>query len=456
MPRISKLSLDQVNPQIDKLDILYKQVQSMDNLLKNVGFQAASSDPVHAPQTTNNLTFTWHGGASNTVSWNAGFIKDKNYSSQPQSGTGSGAQIAKKSSAPGQPHIWSVPAGSIGNIAPNTTYWFGWNTTQQTMQAEQDASTLHGNYDTKVIARVTSGTHSINGAIGGGGISGGVDLSGLSYGGVTGSGLTLETNGTLNSTQTLLNLAQGTGVTISESGGTVTVNSSGGISALSLLTYHWFNIYPGILGNSSAAPGYQTYATLHNIISVAPTVNNPALGSAILLNGTGVQYGVNEVAFLPLSNGSFYLGHLVDWQARVAVPTATSLGGRYWIGLENFSFSDVAFDSPQFGDIIGFRYSPNVPDTYWMACVGGNTIPFTALSTGVTPDASTTTHIFEVQISGSNALFFIDGVKTNTISITGLEITTLDWLSLLSIDNHFGAHPGGTMNFAWFYYQLTQ
>lgn len=52
-----------------------------------------------------------------------------------------------------------------------------------------------------------------------------------------GGGATLETNGTKNSSQALLNLAQGSNVTLSESGGTVTITASSTAStAFSALT----------------------------------------------------------------------------------------------------------------------------------------------------------------------------------------------------------------------------
>lgn len=44
----------------------------------------------------------------------------------------------------------------------------------------------------------------------------------------SGTALTLETNGTTNSTQTLLNIQEGTNVTITEALGTVTINAGGG------------------------------------------------------------------------------------------------------------------------------------------------------------------------------------------------------------------------------------
>ena len=49
----------------------------------------------------------------------------------------------------------------------------------------------------------------------------------LSYSGgdVTIDGPTFQTDGTINSTQTLLNLAAGSGITLNESGGTVTIEA---------------------------------------------------------------------------------------------------------------------------------------------------------------------------------------------------------------------------------------
>src|SRR5579859_7745452 len=81
MPRIVKVDLNQINLQIDKIDNLIKRVGELESSIGNLGVQTAALDYLHAPPTTNNLTFTWT-GATTTLSWLAGYIQDKNASAQ--------------------------------------------------------------------------------------------------------------------------------------------------------------------------------------------------------------------------------------------------------------------------------------------------------------------------------------------------------------------------------------
>lgn len=173
MPRISEVSLKQVNLQIDIIDSLQKQVSALQRQLGNIGQQIVITDPFHAPQTTNNLTFTWTGGSA-TLSWNAGFLKDKNWNAQTLSNP------PVRSSAPGIQHIFTVPAGSLV-LNPSTYYWLGWDPDHQTMRATQDASTLHGDEDIQMICQLFTGTAGQTGTAGGGGSTGGTDLSGARY-----------------------------------------------------------------------------------------------------------------------------------------------------------------------------------------------------------------------------------------------------------------------------------
>lgn len=173
MPRIAQLSLDQINRQLDTLDSVQKQLAAVQKQLANVGQQIVVTDPIHAVQTTNNLSFTWTGGTL-TLSWLAGYIKDKNWSAQAISNP------PFVSSAPGRVHFFAVPAGSLV-LSASTYYWLGWDPDHQTMRATQDASTLHGDKDIQIICQLFTGTAGQTGPAGGGGSTGGVDLSGARY-----------------------------------------------------------------------------------------------------------------------------------------------------------------------------------------------------------------------------------------------------------------------------------
>lgn len=173
MPRIATLSLDQINRQIDTLDILRSQIAELKSRLDIVGNSAAIADPIHAPATTNNMVFTWT-GATTTLSWPQGYLKSKNWNAQTIT------LPAIKSSAPGQQHVYTIPAGSMSLLA-STYYWLGWDASHQTMLATKDASTLHGNYNVHIICQIFTGSGAQTGTAGGGGSQTGVDLSGTRY-----------------------------------------------------------------------------------------------------------------------------------------------------------------------------------------------------------------------------------------------------------------------------------
>lgn len=173
MPRINSLSLDQINRQVDIIDSLSNQVNALQTTVAGLSFQTAVADPIHAPTTTNNLVFTWTGGTT-TLSWADGWVKSKNWNAQTTS------PIPAKSSAPGVQHSFNIPAGSL-SLSPSTSYWLGWDSQHQTLQASTDASKLQGNHNVHVICQITTGPASQTAVIGGGGSNGTSDVSGISY-----------------------------------------------------------------------------------------------------------------------------------------------------------------------------------------------------------------------------------------------------------------------------------
>lgn len=174
MPRIGELTLVQVNRRFDDLDTVQNTLNTLLNKVNEIGQTASIADPAHAPSTTNNLTFNWNPDQS--LSWQTGFIKGKNWSAQTL------ATPAVKSSSKGQLHIWGVVAGSLSGLQPQKPYWIGWDFVHQQMLASQDAAELHGNYNVHIVCQLWTGTTTVSPLqAGGGGIYGGTDLSGLSY-----------------------------------------------------------------------------------------------------------------------------------------------------------------------------------------------------------------------------------------------------------------------------------
>ena len=157
MPRISKLTLSEVNRALVHIDELNKQIGILRSQLDATKQQVKSLDVVHAPLTTNNITFTWT-GATSTLSWTAGSIANKNSINTP------------------------VIAGSIAGLAASTYYWLAWNAEHQQMVANQSADVLFQNKNNLVIAKIFTGTAGQTGTAGGGGsASSHSDLSGFQY-----------------------------------------------------------------------------------------------------------------------------------------------------------------------------------------------------------------------------------------------------------------------------------
>jgi hypothetical protein len=208
MPRISTLSLDQVNRQIDQLDTVQKQVSNIQQQTSFLEQQVSISDPIHAPQTTNNLIFTWT-GSTTTLSWPQGFIKDKNWNVQTI------AAPTLKSTSKGQQHLYTVKAGSLSLLA-STPYWLGWDGVHQVMLANKDASKLHSVYNVHLICQITTGTAAQTGVAGGGGSSsvGSSDLSGAIY-----NTFTANTSNVIVGTTSGLLLQAGTTTSTHGSGG---------------------------------------------------------------------------------------------------------------------------------------------------------------------------------------------------------------------------------------------
>jgi len=111
-------------------------------------------------------------------------------------------------------------------------------------------------------------------------------------------GPTLETNGTLNSTQTLLNLQEGTNITLTESGGTVTINAPTPTGASTIIT----NFQPGSVFTGTGA--------VQNIIGFTIAANTVPVGKglefAFTADGSTGAFGTN--LWNLVINGSINLG----------------------------------------------------------------------------------------------------------------------------------------------------
>lgn len=159
MPKITKADdLSQLNREFARLDLLHKQNSELQERVSSLSHQIKQIDIVHAPQTTNNVLFTWT-GSTHTISWPAGSVKNKNNQNVP------------------------VDAGSIAGLTASKYYWLAWNAIHKQMVAQLGVEGLLQNPNNIVICQVFTGAAGDSGTVGGGGSSnsGGSDLSGGRY-----------------------------------------------------------------------------------------------------------------------------------------------------------------------------------------------------------------------------------------------------------------------------------
>jgi hypothetical protein len=221
--------------------------------------------------------------------------------------------------------------------------------------------------------------------------------------------------------------------------------------------WHYFNVYALLNENAPNFQGETMQLSAFNVANYAipGTATEAALYQFSSASGSASQSGVEEVwgtatSRTPMPPPSA----LNDWQARVLTFYAVSPNGcRYWLGMTDdtnatpISGGDFATDTPT-PNMIAWRYSSGT-DTHWQAYVG-NSGSQTLVDTGITPD-TTLSHVFEIQFSGGNALFYYDGVLKATISTSG---QTNNFRSLLTVDNAVNSGTTGTdLKFSWLYWE---
>lgn len=176
MPRLSSTDLNVINKYIgDKVESLHRRLSKVESNLEHVQFKAGQLDYLHEPPTLNNLVFTWHGGTS-TITWPAGFIRDRN--------AGHGARVLAGSflsSARGNVHTQLIPAGTLTGVSASTYYWLGWDPQGQVMIISKNVNDVFFHDNSFTICQLFTGTGAQTGVAGGGGSQSGIDLSGARY-----------------------------------------------------------------------------------------------------------------------------------------------------------------------------------------------------------------------------------------------------------------------------------
>ena len=257
--------------------------------------------------------------------------------------------------------------------------------------------------------------------------------------------ITLQTNGVNNSNQSLLNLAAGSGVTLSNSAGTTLI--SAGPSAPQVGDIQRYNVSGD---NAWDAVNYaQRFSAVYAVVgSGTPNTVGPITGLGTLsaahndvlataTSGPGETYlanasaSLNTVIGLALgSNGNNSIGPILAfYRVSIKFKPGQSTNSRYWLGLGCFNNSSslghnsqailgttaYAANSPN-KTTIGFRYSAGA-DTNWQAVVCSAGSGQTTVDTGVAID-TTNPHIFDFapNFTGTAINFLIDYQLKVTIS----------------------------------------
>jgi hypothetical protein len=160
--------------------------------------------------------------------------------------------------------------------------------------------------------------------------------------------------------------------------------------------------------------GFNTSATANTAVGISDTISGPASLTSDDINYTLGCLGLYEKCLMLGSTANV----------------------RYWIGFAGNTQTPNIFrtDNPT-TRCCAFRYSTAAGDTTWQCVVTDGTIQVAA-GTTVVPDA-TALHVYSIQFSNSNVLFYIDGTLVGTVSIgtTTLNVGTSYFNGFATVDN---------------------
>lgn len=329
--------------------------------------------------------------------------------------------------------------------------------------------------------------------------------------------LLLQTNGVNNGSQQLLDLVNGSGITITDDGfGNITIAAAGNVVDIVETNWHKLTFVnpigsPQFTGDGLAVEAIAQGGTLNGIQFRPPYGSEPTAmqvggakpqESCIYEFGTDSTLGAGDAGPINLSTllrwqSRFVVGtrYLSAWVANARVPSGSILlnSGTYYVQSASAGTSSVtgatipSFDATvghttsdnsaswtsigatrpiTFSDhlcgmvdyvgtniggsgfsqfplgldptktnqpgpaynFIGFRYLPeplptngSVGDTTWHAYCGGLNMTPQIVDTGVAPDNSGASHLFEIKQTSANVMtFYIDTVQVAQITISGL------------------------------------
>lgn len=228
----------------------------------------------------------------------------------------------------------------------------------------------------------------------------------------------IEVNGVMAQSQMLLNLINGTNVTIVDQGdGTVAISSTGG--GIGPRPSHGRWAYTSF-ANASGDLGVYT------AIAMNPTHYLDGGGSTAVLTNASATSGPTWTLTAPLIVEEYDQtlqvtpGVLVDYQVATSFYQSNV---KQYLGLSDDGIINTGYAAV--ANMIAFRFDPvTAGDTHWMCQAQISNMAPTVVNTGVTPDATGALHIFEVQMVSGNAHYYIDGVAVGTIAAVHLPATT--------------------------------
>jgi hypothetical protein len=271
---------------------------------------------------------------------------------------------------------------------------------------------------------------------------------GSSSGAAAGS-LTLQVNGVNNAVQSLLDLVNGANISIVDNGnGSVTISSSGSGPR----KRNWKGWTTA--GEDTLAPtqGYGCVpSTAGTNTGIAPTATTPALFQV----GSGASPGLAYLdvnASTHTAGASFTLGILGLSEIQCGLASTANI--RAWIGMMNDIEGGANFwesDTPP-EPTIAFRYSTHASDTNFQCVVTDGTTQVSADS-GVVAD--TALHVFGIEVSGTNILFFIDGTQVASVSTSTTTLSTSSHFSPAFTVDNVGLSNNKAVNVTYFYWDTT-
>jgi len=246
---------------------------------------------------------------------------------------------------------------------------------------------------------------------------------------VTGPTIELQTNGVDNTSQSKLNLKNGTNISVTSDGsGGVTIANTQVIPPATPFSPAIRFTIPNWLtpANTQESPANSMNAQTTGIGSGTHTVV-PATASVPSYRRNTSPASASNATYVNCNTANFYLHLLKNAQYRLNFFRNTFI--RNWIGFGTDASPGIGNyenDALNFG-FVGFRFSTNAGDTHWQAYAGTDNTHVTLADTGITPDNTGAQHIYEirtVQGTPGTILFYIDGVQVASISTNVPSATT--------------------------------